>query len=58
MAVILSAGVYSANIANAIQEQAASYGWEISLFETVSVRSRNGARRWPSCAPIRLPSSP
>lgn len=37
MAVILSAGVYSANIANAIQEQAASYGWEISLFETVSV---------------------
>lgn len=37
MAVILSAGVYAANIANAVKEQAASYGWEISLFETVSV---------------------
>ncbi len=37
MAVILSAGVYAANIANAIKEQAATYGWEISLFETVNV---------------------
>lgn len=37
MAVILSAGVYSANIANAVKEKAAEYGWEISLFETVSV---------------------
>ncbi|SMF55770.1 amino acid/amide ABC transporter substrate-binding protein, HAAT family [Tistlia consotensis] len=37
MAVILSAGVYAANIANAIKEQAASYGWQISLFETVNV---------------------
>lgn len=37
MAVILSAGVYSANIANAIREQAASYGWDISMFETVNV---------------------
>ena len=37
MAVILSAGVYAANIANAVKEQAANFGWEISLFETVSV---------------------
>lgn len=37
MAIILSAGVYAANIANAVQERAAEYGWEISLFETVSV---------------------
>ena len=37
MAVILSAGVYSANIANAVKEKAAEYGWEITLFETVSV---------------------
>jgi branched-chain amino acid transport system substrate-binding protein len=37
MAVILSAGVYAANIANAIKEKAAEYGWEISLFETVNV---------------------
>lgn len=37
MAVILSAGVYSANIANAVKERAADFGWEISLFETVSV---------------------
>ena len=37
MAVILSAGVYAANIANAIKEQAKDYGWEISLFETVNV---------------------
>lgn len=37
MAVILSAGVYAANIANAVKEKAKDYGWEISLFETVSV---------------------
>jgi branched-chain amino acid transport system substrate-binding protein len=37
MAVILSAGVYATNIANAIRDQAGAYGWEISLFETVSV---------------------
>ena len=37
MAVILSAGVYAANIANAVKEKAADYGWEISLFETVNV---------------------
>lgn len=37
MAVITSAGVYSINIANAIKEKAADYGWEISLFETVNV---------------------
>jgi branched-chain amino acid transport system substrate-binding protein len=37
MAVILSAGVYSANIANAVKERASEYGWEISLFETVNV---------------------
>jgi branched-chain amino acid transport system substrate-binding protein len=37
MAVILSAGVYAANIANAVKEKAGEYGWEISLFETVNV---------------------
>lgn len=37
MAVILSAGVYAANIANGVKERAAEYGWEISMFETVSV---------------------
>ncbi|MBK8159061.1 MAG: ABC transporter substrate-binding protein [Rhodospirillaceae bacterium] len=37
MAVVLSAGVYAANIANAIREKGAEYGWEISLFETVNV---------------------
>ncbi|MFO1171828.1 MAG: ABC transporter substrate-binding protein [Hyphomicrobiaceae bacterium] len=37
MAVILSAGVYAANIANAVKEKAADFGWEISLFETVNV---------------------
>lgn len=37
LAIILSAGVYSANIANAVKEKAAEFGWEVSLFETVSV---------------------
>ncbi|MDE2395495.1 MAG: ABC transporter substrate-binding protein [Burkholderiales bacterium] len=37
MAVILSAGTYSSNIANALKAQAGQYGWEISLFETVGV---------------------
>lgn len=37
IALILSAGVYSSNIANAIRDKAGDYGWEISLFETVSV---------------------
>lgn len=37
MAVILSAGVYATNIANAIKENAKDFGWNISLFETVSV---------------------
>jgi len=37
MAIILSAGVYAANIANAVNERAKDYGWEISLFETVNV---------------------
>jgi len=37
MAVILSAGVYAANIANAVREQAGAFGWEISMFETVNV---------------------
>ncbi len=37
MAVILSAGVYAANIANAVKEKAKEFGWEISLFETVNV---------------------
>ena len=50
MAVILSAGVYSANIANAIKEKAAEYGWEISLFETVSVPTSEWG---PTLAKIR-----
>lgn len=37
LALITSAGVYSVNIANAIQERAKEYGWEISLYETVNV---------------------
>lgn len=37
MAVITSAGVYSVNIANAIKDKGADYGWETSLFETVNV---------------------
>ena len=37
LAIILSAGVYSANIANAVKEKAAEFGWEVSLFETVTV---------------------
>ena len=37
LAIILSAGVYSANIANAVKEKAKDYGWEVSLFETVNV---------------------
>jgi len=37
MAVITSAGVYSVNIANAIKEKGADYGWQNSLFETVNV---------------------
>lgn len=50
MAVILSAGVYASNIANAVKAQAADYGWEISLFETVSVP----ASEWgPTLAKIR-----
>jgi branched-chain amino acid transport system substrate-binding protein len=50
MAVILSAGVYASNIANAVKEQAAQYGWEINLFETVSVP----ASEWgPTLAKIR-----
>lgn len=50
MAVILSAGVYASNIANAVKEQAKSYGWDISLFETVSVP----ASEWgPTLAKIR-----
>lgn len=50
MAVILSAGVYASNIAVAVAEQAEAYGWEISLFETVSVP----ASEWgPTLAKIR-----
>ena len=37
VAVITSAGVYSINIANAIRERAGDYGWEVSLYETVTV---------------------
>jgi branched-chain amino acid transport system substrate-binding protein len=37
LAIILSAGVYAANIANAVKEKAAEFGWEVSLFETVNV---------------------
>lgn len=50
MAVILSAGVYATNIANAIKEQAAAYGWEISLFETVNVPTSEWG---PTLAKIR-----
>ena len=50
MAVILSAGVYAANIANAIKEKAAEFGWEISLFETVSVPTSEWG---PTLAKIR-----
>lgn len=50
MAVILSAGVYSANIANAIKEKAKEYSWEISLFETVSVPTSEWG---PTLAKIR-----
>jgi len=37
LAIIASAGVYSINIANAIKEKGGDYGWDISLFETVTV---------------------
>jgi branched-chain amino acid transport system substrate-binding protein len=37
MAVVTGPGVYSANIANTIRQQAGEYGWEINLFETVTV---------------------
>ncbi len=37
VAVITSAGVYSINIANAIKDRAGEFGWELSLFETVTV---------------------
>ncbi|RWI48955.1 MAG: amino acid ABC transporter substrate-binding protein [Mesorhizobium sp.] len=50
MAVILSAGVYASNIANAVKEQAGSYGWEISLFETVSAPTSEWG---PTLAKIR-----
>ncbi len=50
MAVILSAGVYSTNIANAVRDQAAAYGWEISLFETVAVPTSEWG---PTLAKIR-----
>ena len=50
MAVILSAGVYAANIANAIKDKAAEFGWEISLFETVSVPTSEWG---PTLAKIR-----
>jgi branched-chain amino acid transport system substrate-binding protein len=50
MAIILSAGVYSANIANAIKATAAEYGWQISLFETVVVPNSEWG---PTLAKIR-----
>lgn len=50
IAVILSAGVYSANIANAIKEKAKDFGWEISLFETVAVPTTEWG---PTLAKIR-----
>ncbi|MGC2810501.1 MAG: ABC transporter substrate-binding protein, partial [Bradyrhizobium sp.] len=50
MAVILSAGVYSANIANAIKEKAGEFGWQISLFETVNVPNSEWG---PTLAKIR-----
>jgi len=50
MAVILSAGVYSANIANAIKDKAGEFGWQISLFETVNVPNSEWG---PTLAKIR-----
>ena len=37
LAIIASAGVYSVNIANAVKDKAAAYGWTVDLFETVNV---------------------
>lgn len=37
VAIITSAGVYSANIANAVKDKSGEYGWKVSLFETVTV---------------------
>ncbi len=37
VAIITSAGVYSINIANAVKDKAGDFGWEVSLFETVTV---------------------
>ncbi|MBB4628259.1 amino acid ABC transporter substrate-binding protein [Paracoccus methylovorus] len=37
LAIILSAGTYSSNIANVVREGAAELGWEVSLYETVNV---------------------
>jgi len=37
LAIVTGPGVYSTNIANAIKEGAPAYGWEISLFESVTV---------------------
>lgn len=37
MAIVTGPGVYSTNIANAIQEGAPKFGYEISLFESVTV---------------------
>ncbi|OYR21660.1 ABC transporter substrate-binding protein [Brucella pseudogrignonensis] len=37
LAIILSAGTYSSNIANVVREGATALGWEVSLYETVNV---------------------
>lgn len=37
LAIILSAGTYASNIANAVRDGAATLGWEVSLYETVNV---------------------
>lgn len=37
IAIVTGPGVYSTNIATSIQDQAKDYGWEVSLFESVTV---------------------
>lgn len=37
IAIITGPGVYSTNIANAVKEKAPEFGWEVSLFESVTV---------------------
>jgi branched-chain amino acid transport system substrate-binding protein len=37
LAIVTGPGVYSTNIANAVKEKAPEFGWEVSLFESVTV---------------------